>query len=512
MAHLLGIDVGTSGTKSLVLDSATGKVLATHTVEHTLQTPKPGWTEQDPLEWWNAATKSAVAALRKAKSKPDTVAGIGLSGQMHGGVFLDNKGRIIRPAILWNDQRTGEQSQKILEAAGGHEAMLELTGNLPFTGYTAPKILWFREQEAKKYARLHKVVLPKDFVRFRLTGEYATDLGDGSGTCLVDVKNRVWSDKLLDLLKLDREHLPSLHESPEVTGTLHAEGARALELKEGIPVVAGAGDVMAGAVGMGVVERGVVNANLGTGGVMCAHSDGYAVDPQGRLATMCHAVPGAYAVFGCMLSAAGSLQWFADEMAEAEQAAAKKGRKSVFELLIDQADKAPIGSDGTFFLPHLTGERCPYNDPDARGGWVGVTRRTTRGHLVRSLIEGVTFNMAEMLDAMRDELKVPVKQIRGTGGGAKSAMWRQMQADVYNAPVAVTNSEEGAAFGAAMLAGVGAGIFKGVPEAAKKLIKVTDTAKPRKKQSEAYAPYRKVYAKLYGDLKDRFAEMAKLGT
>ena len=318
MPHFLGIDVGTSGTKSLLL-SDDGRVLATATAEHSLQTPRPGWTEQNPAEWWEATKKSVAHCMEKALAQPGDVAAIGLSGQMHGSVFLNDKGEVLRPALLWNDQRTAAQSQDILDKAGGPGRMLDLVGNLPLTGYTVPKILWFRQHEPDKFKRCKSIILPKDYVRFQMTGDLATDLGDASGMALVDVKNRVWSDELLSILDIDKALLPKLYESPEVTGTLHADGAAALGLKAGTPVVAGAGDVMSGAIGNGVVEAGLVNANLGTGGVMCAHSDEATLDrgePMGRVATMCHAVPGAYVIFGCMLSAAGSLQWYADEFAE----------------------------------------------------------------------------------------------------------------------------------------------------------------------------------------------------
>ncbi len=513
MPYLLGIDIGTSGTKSLVMDES-GRVLGTHTVAHSLQTPRPGWTEQDPEQWWSAAQQSVKGVLRKEKVRGGEIGGIGLSGQMHGSVFLDKAGKVLRPALLWNDQRTAMQSREIVERAGGERRMLAMVGNLPLTGYTAPKILWFREQEPKKYARCAHILLPKDYVRYRMTGDFATDLGDASGMCLVDVKQRDWSGELLRILDIDLALLPKLYESPEVTGVLGAQGSKCLGLREGIPVVAGAGDVMAGAVGNGIVEAGLINANLGTGGVMCAHSDAPALDDAGevvgRIATMCHAVPGAYVLFGCMLSAAGSLQWYADQFCDVEKALARRQKRSVFEVVLDLAEQAPAGCEGLFFLPYLTGERCPCPDPDARAGWIGATRRTDRPMIVRSIVEGVTFNMNAMLKIMSDQMGVPVKQVRGTGGGAKSKLWRQIQADIYDAPVAITNAEEGAAFGAALLAGVGVGVFKSVPEACRRLIKATDVTRPSRKQAGLYARHQAVYDRLYGDLKERFADMARL--
>jgi xylulokinase len=512
MAHLLGIDIGTSGTKTLVCTDK-GKILATANVGHTLLTPKPGWTEQNPAEWWEATVAATRAVMKKAKLKPADISAIGLSGQMHGSVFLDKAGKVIRPALLWNDQRTFKQSQDIVAKAGGAKRMMDMVGNLPLTGYTVPKILWLRDNEPKRYEKVAKIILPKDYVRLQMTGEYATDVGDGSGMALVNVKTRQWSDELLSILQIDKALLPKLYESPEVTGTLTKSAASLLGLAEGTPVVAGAGDVMSGAVGNGIVETGLINANLGTGGVLCAHSDTPALDdsvePVGRLATMCHAVPGKWVVFGCMLSAAGSFQWYADQFAQYEHALAKKTKRNVFEILTEEAEKAPLGCEGLFFLPFLTGERCPYPDPNARAGWIGGTRRTDKPMLIRSLLEGVTFNMNGMLEILRGPMNIPVRQIRGTGGGTKSKLWRDMQTDIYNAEFGITNSEEGGAFGVALLAGVGNGTWSSVEEACRATIKVTHKQKPTKNAAK-YAKHFAVYAKLYDSLKDRFGEMAEL--
>lgn len=504
MPHFLGIDVGTSGTKTLVL-SDQGKVLATHTVGHDLMTPKPGWTEQHPEQWWEATRKSVKGAMKKAGLKGGDIGGIGFSGQMHGSVFVDKKGQVLRPALLWNDQRTAAQSDRITEIAGGSAEMLRMTGNLPLTGYTAPKILWFRDHEPKKFARCRKIVLPKDYVRWQMTGDWATDVGDASGTALLDVRQRLWSIELLDKLALDGELLPTLHESSEVTGELHAAGAKALGLKIGTPVVGGSGDVMMGAVGNGIVQKGLVSGSLGTSGVMAVHADEFVLDDvgptPGRVATMCHAVPGAFIVYGCMLSAAGSFQWYGDTFA---------GKKPDFAKLTKKAATAPLGSEGLFFLPYLSGERCPHPDPDARGAWVGLTLRTDEAAMIRAVLEGVTFGMADMLRIMRDGMGLAAKQVRATGGGAKSPFWRQMQADIYNTPVALTNSEEGAAFGAALLAGVGAGTFKSVADACAKFIKPTQVVKPNAKAARQYAKYHDVYRKLYDDLQGRFGEISAL--
>jgi xylulokinase len=506
MPHLFGIDIGTSGTKTLVCDED-GAVLATAVAEHPISSPKPGWSEQNPEDWWQACCIATKAVLKKAKLKPADIGGIGLSGQMHGSVFLGDGLKALRPALLWNDQRTAEQCQQIESKAGGREALIELVANPALTGFTAPKILWVREHEPKVYDRTRHILLPKDYIRYRMTGDYATEVSDASGTLLLDVVNRTWSDRLLGLLEIDRALLPRLHESPEVTGSLHEEGARALGLRAGIPVVGGGGDQAAGAVGNGIVSSGVVSATLGTSGVVFAHAEQPTRDPQGRVHTMCHAVPGKWCVFGCMLSAGGSFQWLRNQLGQTEVALAKRKRVDPYQLLIAEAATAPPGSEGLFFLPYLTGERCPHPDPYARGGWIGITARTTRAMLIRSLLEGVTFGMRDALEIMRG-MGIDVTQVRASGGGARSDFWRHLQADVYKSPIVVTNAAEGPAYGVALLAGVGTGVWGSVEEACKRSIKQVERIAPNKKQSAVYDKLHAVYDKLYYDLKDRFREMA----
>jgi len=506
MPHLLGIDIGTSGTKTLVCDED-GKVLATAMAEHPISSPRPGWSEQDPQDWWDATGKATKAVLKKARIKAGDVGGIGLSGQMHGSVFLGDGPKPLRPALLWNDQRTAEQCAEIEAKAGGREALIELVANPALTGFTAPKILWVRRHEPKVYAKTKHVLLPKDYVRYRMTGEYATEVSDASGMLLLDVANRTWSDKLLGLLDIDAALLAKLHESPDVTGTLNAEGARSLGLNEGIPVVGGAGDQAAGAVGNGIVSPGIVSATLGTSGVVFAHSDAPTRDPGGRVHTMCHAVPGKWCVFGCMLSAGGSFQWLRNQLGQAEVAAAKKKRVDPYELLIAEAKTAPPGCEGLFFLPYLTGERCPHPDPNARGGWVGLTARTTRAMLIRSLVEGVTFGMRDALEIMK-QMGITTREVRASGGGARSAFWRHLQADVYNTPIVLTNATEGPAYGVALLAGVGTGVWNSVEEACRSCIKQTEKVNPNRKSAAIYEPFYRTYDRLYFDLKERFREIA----
>jgi xylulokinase len=508
MPHLLGIDIGTSGTKTLVCDED-GKVLATAMAEHPISSPRPGWSEQNPEDWWQATIKATRAVLKKAKLKGSDVGGVGLSGQMHGSVFLGDGPKALRPALLWNDQRTAAQCAEIESKAGGREALIELVANPALTGFTAPKILWVRQHEPKLYAKVKHILLPKDYIRYRLTGDYATEVSDASGMLLLDVVNRTWSDKLLSLLDVDKSLLGKLYESQEVTGTLHAEAAKLLGLAEGTPVVGGAGDQAAGAVGNGIVTTGIVSATLGTSGVVFAHADRPTRDPQGRVHTMCHAVPGKWCIFGCMLSAGGSFQWLRNQLGQAEVAAAKKKGVDPYELLIAEAEQAPPGCEGLFFLPYLTGERCPHPDPSARGGWIGVTARTTRDMLIRSVVEGVTYGMRDALEIMRG-MGVGITQVRASGGGARSAFWRQLQADVYKSPLVLTNATEGPAYGVALLAGVGTGVWSSVEEACKRAIKKTQKIAPKAKMSALYDRHYAVYDELYDDLKDRFKEMATL--
>jgi xylulokinase len=510
MAYLLGIDIGTSGTKALVCDDR-GKVLATATAEHPSYAPKPGWSEQHPQDWVKSTSAASKAALRKAKVKGGDVRGVGLSGQMHGSVFLGDGPKPLRSAILWNDQRTAEQCAQITSLAGGREALIEMVGNPALAGFTAPKILWVRQHDAAVYDKTRHILLPKDYIRYCLTGEYATEVSDASGTLLLDVANRSWSDKLLGLLQIDKALLPRVHESFEVSGKLHEQGALLLGLNAGTPVVGGGGDQAASAVGNGIVTTGLISATMGTSGVPFAHADQPARDPKGRVHTMCHAVPGKWCVFGCVLAAGGSFQWFRNNLGQAEIALAKKKGIDAYELLTAEAAKAPPGSEGLFFLPYLTGERCPHPDPNARGAWIGLWMRTTRGMLIRALLEGVTFGMRDSLEIMR-EMGIPIDQVRASGGGARSAFWRQLQADIYQKPIVLTNSSEGGAYGVALLAGVGTGVWTSVEEACRATIKEKRHVSPHAKRMALYDRHYAVYRKLYWDLEVRFGEMASLNS
>jgi xylulokinase len=497
----LGIDVGTSATKVLLL-SPDGRLLATAESPHTLLTPKPGWTEQHPEEWWKAAVQATRAAIKKARIKGTDVLAIGLSGQMHGSVFLDARGKVLRPALLWNDQRTALQCRQIEQEAGGRDELIKMVSNPALTGFTAPKILWFMQNEPAKFEKCRQVLLPKDYLRYRLTNDYASEVSDASGTLLLDVKRRAWHEELIARLGIERALLPQLFESQEVTGTLTEMAAGELGLRAGVPVVGGGGDQAAGAVGTGVVLPGLVSASMGTSGVIFATSAGPQTDPLGRVHTMCHAVPNTWCVFGCMLSAGGSLQYvrntfFPEEMRKA------KDPGELYPRMIEEAQGVPSGAEDLFFLPYLTGERCPHPDPSARAAFIGLTPRHRREHLLRATLEGITFGMREQILIFR-EMGIPIDQVRASGGGARSAFWRQLQSDMYDAPVVTINVAEGAALGAAILAAVGAGHYASVPQACKAIIQVREKSKPSKKAAAFYDQQFQKFAAFYPALKPLF--------
>ncbi len=507
MAYLLGIDVGTTGTRALLVDGR-GRILASATEEHPLSSPRPLWSEQDPEDWWRTTVKSVRRALRSAKVKGDQVGGLGLSGQMHGSVFLDEDASVLRPAILWNDQRTAEECAEITDTIGA-KRLIRLTSNPALTGFTAPKILWVRKHEPQVYEKTRMILLPKDYVRFRLTGEFATEVSDASGTLLFDVRRRRWSLAVLDRLEIDGELLPECFESPVVSGQLSKTAAKETGLAVGTPVVGGGGDQAAGAVGNGIVTTGVISATLGTSGVVFAFADEVRTDPLGRAHTFCHAVPGKWHVMGVILAAGGSFRWFRDALGEKEVREAKKRKVDPYEVLCKEAAQAPPGCEGLFFLPYLTGERTPHADPHARACWVGITPRTGKAELVRSLLEGATYAMRDSLEII-EEMGIPVKQIRASGGGARSEFWRQLQADVYGHSVVTINATEGPAFGVALLAGVGTGVWKSVEEACKATIKVTNTTRPNRKRAALYERHYQLFRSLYPALKDSFANIARL--
>jgi xylulokinase len=507
MGYLIGIDIGTSGTKTLLIDE-TGRKVASATVEYPLYTPRPLWAEQDPADWWNATVEGIRQVLGEGGISGGEVMALGLSGQMHGSVFLDAAHQVIRPAILWCDQRTAAQCAWITERVGA-ETLVAETCNPVLTGFQAPKIIWLRDHEPAAYDRLKKVLLPKDYVRFQLTGEFATEVSDASGTSLLNIRERRWSQKVLDAIGLPQEMLPTVYESPEISGRIRAQVAELTGLAEGTPVVGGGGDQAAGAVGNGIVEQGIVSSTTGTSGVVFAHLDEPMMDPQLRTHTFCHAVPGKWHVMGVMLSAGGSLRWLRDALCTEEKAVAALCGKDPYELITAEAGQAPPGAEGLLFLPYLTGERTPYPNPNAKGVFFGLHLRHDKRHLARAVMEGVAFGLRDSFEII-EAMGVSIRQVRASGGGARSELWRQIQADVTGRPHCTINVDEGPAFGVALLAGVGAGVWSSVPEACRATIQVVDERAPRPEMRALYDRYFALYRKLYAQLRESFDEVQAL--
>jgi xylulokinase len=459
MAYFIGIDVSTTATKALLVDER-GSVVAAAVTEYPFEMPQPLWSEQDPALFWNGTVQSIRQVLEKSQANPAHIAAVGLTGQMHGLTLLDAHGAVLRPCILWNDQRTTKQCDEITQRVG-KARVLQLTGNPVLTGFTAPKILWVRENEPDAYSRVAHILLPKDFARYKLTGEFFSDVSDASGTCLFDVAERRWSDEMLGALEIPRAWLPAVTESPVVSARISPDAARVTGLLEGTPVVGGGGDQTAQAIGTGVVREGITALTIGTSGVVFAQSNSYRVEPRGRLHTFCHAVPGKWHLMGVVLSAGGSLRWYRDALGQPEKEIAAQTGQAVYDVLTAEAAQAPAGCEGLLFLPYLTGERTPYPDPNARGVFFGLTVRHGKAHMTRAVLEGVAFGLRDSLQLMR-ALGMPLTQVRASGGGARSAFWRQILADVFDTAMATVNVTEGAAYGAALLAGVGAGVYRDI--------------------------------------------------
>lgn len=504
--YLLGIDVGTTGSKAVLVE-ADGAVKASATTEYPMATPQPLWAEQNPSDWWQATITSIKRLLDEGGVKANQVAGVGLTGQMHGLVLLDAQGEVLRPCIMWNDQRTGPQCAAITQKVGA-ENLLRLTGNPVLPGFTAPKIVWVRENEPEVYARVAKVLLPKDYVRYRLTGGFFSEVSDASGTSLFDVGRRRWSDEMLATLDISPAWLPEVTESPEVSAHVNAEAAQATGLLEGTPVVGGGGDQAAQAVGTGIITEGIVSATLGTSGVVFAASDTYRIEPQGRLHAFCHAVPGMWHLMGVMLSAGGSFRWYRDALGDVEKAQAQECGRDPYDLLTEAAAAAPPGCEGLIFLPYLTGERTPYPDPNARGVFFGLTLRHSKSHLTRAVLEGVAYGLRDSLELMR-ALGLAIRQVRASGGGARSALWCQILADVFDTEIVTVNVTEGAAYGAALLAGVGAGVYESVAAACERAVRVIGRTPPGP-AAPIYADYYPRYRALYPALAPEFAAIAEV--
>jgi xylulokinase len=487
--YFLGIDVGTGGTRALVIDEG-GRVVASASEDHQpFASPHIGWAQQDPDDWWRACGVAVRNALARGGIRGKQVACVGLSGQMHGAVLLDERGRVVRPALIWCDVRTEKQAQD-LTAQIGAARLLQLTCNLALPNFTLTKCLWVRENEPENWNRVRSLLLPKDYVRFCLTGKRATDLADASGTLLLDVAHRRWSQEILDLVQIDKSLLPALYESPEVCAQISAVGAAVTGLEAGTPVVAGAGDQAAGSIGIGVVAPGAVSATIGTSGVVLAATNSPALDPGGRLHTFCHGLPNRWLVMGVTQAAGLSLRWFRDQFAM------NNGHGEPYDLLTAQAANVPAGSDGLLWAPYLMGERTPHLDAAARAMLVGLSASHTRAHIVRAILEGVAFSLRDSFTIL-EQIGVPVNTIRLGGGGARSALWRQIQADVYDHEVETVAVEEGAAYGAAILAGVGAKAWPSVDAACDAVVRVSGKTSPCLEDAQvmarAYASYRKMY-------------------
>ena len=486
----LGIDVGTGGTRALVIDEA-GLVIASATEEHRdFASPQIGWAEQDPSDWWRACGLAVHKVLAKSQLRGDQITCVGLSGQMHGAVLLDERSQVVRPALIWCDVRTEKQSRELTEQIGAAR-LIELTSNPALTNFTLTKCLWVRENEPELWKKVRSFMLPKDYVRLQLTGERATDMADASGTLLLDVAHRRWSKEILQLVGLEESFLPALYESPDICGRISAAGAAATGLKSGTPVVAGAGDQAAGAIGMGIVSPGKVSATIGTSGVVFAATARPSLDPAGRLHTFCHALPGRWFVMGVTQAAGLSLRWFRDQFA-----CSTNGKTTSYEQLTAGAANIPAGSDGLLWAPYLMGERTPYLDPNARGMLAGLTASHTRDHVIRAILEGVAFSLRDTFTIFK-EIEVPVETIRLGGGGARSKLWRQIQADIYGQQVEIVEAEEGAAYGAAILAGVGAKAWPSVDAACDAVVRVAGSVSPNaedaKVMEKTYAAYRRLY-------------------
>lgn len=507
MSYFIGLDIGTSAAKALLSDQE-GHIIAIAQQEYPLYTPRPLWSEQNPADWWQGSIKAIQQLLAKSAVAPSQVTGIGLTGQMHGSVFLDKDNRVIRPALLWNDQRTAAECEQIT-ALVGVEHLIEIAGNPALTGFQAPKILWIRNHEPEQYERVAKVLLPKDYIRLMLTGEYATDCSDAAGTLLLDLRKRDWSVELLQLLDLPREWFPTVYEGSQITGYLLPAIAKTLGLPAGIPVVAGGGDNAAAAVGTGIVRSGLVSSSIGTSGVVFAHSDVIRLDPKGRLHTFCHAVPGKNHLMSVTLSAGNSFRWLRDLFrTSVNNLSASEEFSLTYDSMTAQAAQVPLGAEGLVFLPYLSGERTPHLDPFATGAFVGLTARHTPAHLVRAVMEGVTFSLRDGVEIMQS-LQVPIDQVRAIGGGGKSPFWCQMQADIFECEVVNLAVEEGPAYGAALLAIAADQDAEGVTRVSETCVKTTYRYYPQGSNVERYNHLYTIYRELYPTLRESMHNLSR---
>ncbi|MCX7841456.1 MAG: xylulokinase [Clostridia bacterium] len=507
MAYLLGIDIGTSGTKTVLFDEA-GNTVASALAEYPLYQPYIGWAEQDPEDWWNATVITVKEVLYKSAVNPKEVKGIGLSGQMHGAVLLDKDNNVLRKAIIWCDQRSAAECEQITSIIG-RERLVEITANPALTGFTASKVMWVKNNEPSVFEKIKKILLPKDYIRFKLTGEYATEVSDASGMQFMDIPKRQWSSEVLGKLGISIDMLGKMHESQDVTGAVTRNVAEVTGLAEGTPVVGGAGDQAAGAVGNGIVKPGVISSTIGTSGVVFAYSQNVSIDPLGRVHTFCHALPNTWHIMGVTQGAGLSLKWFRDNFCIEEKRTAELMKIDPYILMDQEAEKVDAGCNGLIYLPYMMGERTPHLDPDAKGVFFGLSAKHEKQDMIRSVMEGVVYSLRDCLEIIK-EMGVDVTEVRASGGGGKSKLWRQMQADVFGTEITTINSSEGPALGVALLAGVGAGVYDSVPQACEAVIKVKTRQSADMALNAKYSRFYAIYRQLYKSLKQDYADLAAI--
>ncbi len=507
MAFLLGIDIGTSGTKTVLFDES-GHVIASDTQEYPLYQPKNGWAEQSPEDWFDATQKSIKNVLGKSQVDPKAIKGVGLSGQMHGLVLLDAEDKVLRKSIIWCDQRSTLECGQITSLVGS-ERLIEITANPALPAFTASKVKWVMNNEPEIYQKAKRILLPKDYIRFCLTGEYATEVSDASGMQLLDISKRQWSDEVLTKLSIDKSMLGKVYESQEVTGVISKKASQLTGLAQGTPVVGGGGDQAAGAIGNGIVRPGIISSVIGTSGVVFAYTDKVHIDPMGRVQTFCHAIPNTWHIMGVTQAAGLSLQWFRNNFCHDEMSTADLTGRDVYALMDEAAEKSGLGAGGLIYLPYLMGERTPHLDPDCRGVFFGVSAKHSKRDFIRAVMEGVAFSLKNCLDII-DKLGIPINEVRASGGGGRSPLWRQIQADLFGTPIATVNSSEGPALGVALLAGVGAGIYSSVPEACDQAVCTTMKLDYDTANHELYKNSYKLYNSIYQSLKKDFSSLAVL--
>lgn len=507
MAYLLGIDIGTSGTKTVLFDES-GNSLASAVEEYPLYQPEIGWAEQDPRDWWNAVCATVKEVINRSGISSGDIKGVGLSGQMHGAVLLDRDNHVLRKAIIWCDQRSHKECGQITTLVG-REKLVQITANPALTGFTASKVMWVKNHEPHNYEKIRKVLLPKDYIRYMLTGEFATEVSDASGMQYMNIQKRQWSDEVLERLGVEKQWLGELYESQEITGRISQKAAELTGLKEGTPVAGGAGDQAAGAVGSGIVNKGSISSTIGTSGVVFAFSDRVTIDPAGRVHTFCHAVPDTWHVMGVTQGAGLSLKWFRDNFCIEEKRTAELMQVDPYVLMDREAEKVAPGSDGLIYLPYLMGERTPHLDPNARGVFFGLSAKHEKPNLLRALMEGVVFSLRDCLEIIK-EMGIEINEVRASGGGGKSILWRQMQADIFGTDVYTVNSSEAPALGAALLAGVGAGVYGSVQEACTATIELKNRQRADMNLHSRYNQYYRIYKELYPSLKGMFAELSSV--